>query len=171
MKISHSACQKNTKHRILRMCRSSQYFCSTVECEVKVNEKSRKDAVKFSLIQEGKEKGTRVAINERTTRDPTKDSHGQRLLDVKAEEKGNSRSPTMETLSPRKTFYHFSAQDINIAVTNFPEFFSQKLERDQDSFAKSQKHKILTRDLSVRRQSLKNECGGLILWYIREYGL
>ena len=157
------------------MCRSSQYNHSTVEYEV--SERDSKGTVKFSSTQEGKEYGI-VAIVKRTNSETTKDLQERRLKQLKAQDvqygkdASSSQSSSKDALSPRTlNFDHFKAQDISIALATFPEFFLQGFGINQNTFARPEQHRITTRNSSARIQNLQNECAGLVLWYIREYGL
>lgn len=157
------------------MCRSGQYNHSTVEYEV--SERDSKGTVKFSSTQEGKEYGI-VAIVKRTNSEPTKDLQEQRLQQLKAQDvqcgkdASSSQSSSKDALSPRTlNFDHFNAQDISIALATFPEFFSQGFGINQNTSARPEQHRISARNSSPRIQNMQNECAGLVLWYIREYGL
>ena len=125
---------------------------------------------KFIPMPNSKENENAFSLDQAQTQ-PAKcfDGSGQRLQEVV--EKDISRNSAKDDLSPRKLFCNFNAQDISIALATFPEFFAQGLGVEKDSFIQLKKHKLFTEDLSVRKQNLQSECGGLVLWYIREYGL
>jgi len=82
-----------------------------------------------------------------------------------------SPSETSQVLLPRRKVYHVKDQDISIALATFPEFFPQGLVMDQDTLAQSEGQTLISKGLRVKKQNLQNKCGGLVLWYIREYGL
>lgn len=106
-------------------------------------------------------------------REATQNNHGQRLQDIETKDisrKDASSRNSTKVLSPRKSLYLFNAQDISIALATFPEFFSQGASADQDILVQPEKQKLTTKD-SVTKENLQSECAGLVLWYIREYGL
>jgi len=80
---------------------------------------------------------------------------------------------TSQALLPRRNVYHVKDQDIGIALATFPEFFPQGLAIDQDMLTLPENQTLISKRFSrsVRKQNLQSECGGLVLWYIREYGL
>ena len=53
-------------------------------------------------------------------------------------------------------------KDVSVAQETFPEFFCQRsVDLYQTNF----------KDISGRKQNPQSDCGRLVLWYIREYGL
>jgi len=78
---------------------------------------------------------------------------------------------TSQALLPRRNVNHVKDQDISIALATFPEFFPQGLAIDQDMLTLPENQTLISKGFSVRKQNLQSECGGLVLWYIREYGL
>ena len=142
------------------MCRSSQNIHSTMK-------KSKRDSSTASS-----ESGS-VCILDQQNREPTTIIKG-RTLQVKnvkdiSGKDTISTSETCKALLPRRNVYHVKDQDISIALATFPEFFPQGLVIDQDMLAQAEGQTLTSKGRSVRKQ--QSECGGLVLWYIREYGL
>ena len=62
-------------------------------------------------------------------------------------------------------------KDVSVAQETFPEFFCQRsVDLYQDIFAAPQTQTNF-KDITGKKQNPQSECGGLVLWYIREYGL
>ncbi|KAL9976068.1 hypothetical protein ACROYT_G013311 [Oculina patagonica] len=144
------------------MCRSSQYIHSTV----KENECKSKDAKLSSTMSSEKDN---FSILDQEKRESTTAVNG-RQLQVKNVKDISSKDTVSPSEKKRSSVYHLNAQDIHIALETFPEFFPQGQVNDQDTMAQQpQGRKFITNGLSMRKQNLQSECGGLVLWYIREY--
>jgi len=116
-----------------------------------------------------------VSILDQQNTEPTTATN-ERPLQVEnvkdiSEKDAVSSSETSRALLLTRKVYHVKDQDISIALATFPEFFPQGLVIDQDMLAQSENQTLIDKRLSVRKQNLQRECGGLVLWYIREYGL
>jgi len=157
------------------MCRSSQYNHSIVEYDE--SKRNSREAMTLQSTRDGKENDI-ISTLDRAKREPTKNLYGQPSLqevkvnDSSSKEESSPQSLAKKVLSPRKNFYQFNAQDISIALATFPEFFSQGMGVvNEETLVQQGKQEPITEDLSVRKQDLQSECRGLVLWYIREYGL
>ena len=145
------------------MCRSSQYIYSiTKESECK-----SRDAKPSSTKSSENEKFSNFDQKKSVSTTAIKERHLTNAKDI------SSRDTISPSETKRSTFYHLNAQDISIALATFPEFFPQGLIIDQDTLARQpEDEKLKSKDgLSARKQTMQSECGGLALWYIREYGL
>jgi len=116
-----------------------------------------------------------VSILDQQNTEPTTATN-ERPLQVEnvkdiSEKDAVSSSETSRALLLTRKVYHVKDQDISIALATFPEFFPQGLVIDQDMLAQPENQTLIGKRLSVGKQNLQNECGGLVLWYIREYGL
>lgn len=144
------------------MCRSSQNIRSTVR-------DSKRD---YSTTSS--ESGN-VSTLDQQNREPTTASKGRplRVENVKDISGKDTVSPskTGQDLLLSRNVYHVKDQDISIALATFPEFFPQGLFIDQDILAAPDSQTLISKGRSVRKQNLQSECGGLVLWYIWEYGL
>ena len=140
------------------MCRSTQYIHSVV--------KESEDAKPSTST--GSEKDN-FSILDQTKREPATASNG-RHMQVKNGK--DISSETNNVLWSGSTVNHSNAQDTSIALATFPEFFPQGLVLNQDTLVRHlEGQKLTSKGLSVRKQNLQHECGRLVLWYIREYGL
>ena len=144
------------------MCRSSQNIPSTVN-------ESKRD------YPTAGDESDNVSTLDRQNIEPATASKGRPLQveNVKDISSKDTVSPseTSQPLLPRRNVYHAKDQDISIALATFPEFFPQGLVIDQDMLAATDSQTLISKGFSVRKQNLQSECGGLVLWYIREYGL
>ena len=144
------------------MCRSSQNIPSTVT-------ESKRD---YSAASS--ERGNVSTLDQQNI-EPATASKGRPLQieNVKDISSKGTVSPreTSQALWPRRNVYHVKDQDISIALATFPEFFPEGLAIDQDMLAATGSQTLISNGRSVRKQNLQSECGGLVLWYIREYGL
>lgn len=145
------------------MCRSSQNIPSTTKgskCDSSTASSAESDNV--SILDQKNRRPTTV-INAQTLQvKNVKDISGKDTI---------LPSETCKALLPRRNVYHLKDQDISIALATFPEFFPQRLVIDQDMLTQPEDQKSASKGLSVSKQNLQSECGGLVLWYIREYGL
>lgn len=82
---------------------------------------------------------------------------------VSSKEETSTSSAGKKILWAKKPISKFNVQDVSIALAIFPEFFTQGLDQHLRT------HQPVK--LTVRNQNPRSECGGLTLWYIREYGL
>ena len=80
---------------------------------------------------------------------------------VSSKEEKSTSSAGKKILWAKKPISKFNVQDVSIALAIFPEFFTQGLDQ----------HLRTHQPVKVRNQNPRSECGGLALWYIREYGL
>lgn len=140
------------------MCRSSGQLRSTM----KESESESKD-VKLSSTESNE--NDNVSSLDQKKRDATAAISGRQFQNAISSKDTISPSSTNKVLSSRSTVYQLNTEDISIALATFPEFFPQGLVVDQDTLALS------TKNLSVTKKNPQSECGGLVLWYIREYGL
>ena len=144
------------------MCRSSHNIHSTMKEEKRDSSTASSESdIASILVQQNKEPTT--AINERPLQ--VRNVGGNLGKDTV------SPSETSQAILPRRNVYHVKDQDISIALETFPEFFPQGLVIDQDRLARPGSQTLISKGRSVRKQNLQSECGGLVLWYIREYGL
>ena len=146
------------------MCRSSQYIHSVV----KESEGESKDSKPSSTTRGEKDNFFRIFDQKKG--EPTTAINGR--LPVKNCKDVSNKHTTSPSKTGRSTVYHLNAQDISIALATFPEFFPQGLVINQDMLAlQPEGQNVISKGLSVKKQNLQSECGGLVLWYIREYGL
>ena len=144
------------------MCRSSQNIRSAVK-------ESKRDYSTASSESDN------VSTLDQQNREPTTTTKGRPLQvkivkDISGKDTVSS-CETRQALLPSRNVYHVKDQDISIALATFPEFFPQGLVIDQDMLAATYSQTLISKGHSVRKQNLQSECGGLVLWYIREYGL
>lgn len=158
------------------MCRTSRHSCPTFQPE---ENEIIPNAIENRLTgkQELKQKFNVVTLERKTAEKSRKGLHWQRFRfhDIKVETMFNkeackSQGSTMEPPAKQQTC-HLKAKDMNLALETFPEFFCQEFKLYQYSFARPQAQKLSTKDFSARKQSDQSECGGLVLWYMQEYGL
>lgn len=145
------------------MCRSSGQLRSAMK-------ESQNDSKDVKLSSTENNENDNVSSLDQKKRDATTAISGRHLQfqnttkDISSKDT-ISPSSTNKVLSSRSTVYQLNTEDISIALATFPEFFPQGLVVDQDTLALS------TKNLSVTKKNPQSECGGLVLWYIREYGL
>lgn len=158
------------------MCRTSRHSCPTFKPE---ENEIIPNAIENRLTgrQELKEKFHVVTFERKTAEKSRKDLHWQRFRfhDIKVETMFNkevceSQGSAMEPPTKQQTC-HPKAKDMNFALETFPEFFCPEFQFYQNSFTRPQAQRQNTKDFSARKQSDQSECGGLVLWYIQEYGL
>ena len=142
------------------MCRSNQNIHSTMK-------ESKRDSSTASS------ESVSVSILDQQNRQPTTIIKGRPLQvkNVREISGKDTISPSVKSqaIFSRGSVYHAKDQDISIALATFPEFFPRGLVTDQDMLAQPDGEKLKNKRRSVRKQ--QSECGGLVLWYIREYGL
>ena len=155
---SRRGCHLVEKKTDFVMCRSCK-----LKKDAKLSSTANSQKNSFSILDQKK-------------RTPPIENSGRHLQVKKVKDisSKNAFSPSVadDVLKSESNVNHLNAQDINIALATFPEFFKQGLVIDQDTLAQQPDgQKLISNGLSVRKQNLKSECGGLVLWYIREYGL
>ena len=152
----------------LIMCRSSQNIHSTMKESKRDSSTASSESDNVSILDQQNTEPTTAIIERPFQVENFKDILGKDTV---------SPSETSQALLPRRNVYHVKDQDINIALATFPEFFPRGLVvADQEStgwdkLAQPESKTLLSKGLSVGKQNLQSECGGLVLWYIREYGL
>lgn len=90
--------------------------------------------------------------------------------DISKEETSTS-SAGKKILWAKKPISKLNVQDISIALAIFPEFFTQGLDQHVLIHQSEKYTSISDTNLTVRNQHPPSDCGGLALWFIREYGL
>ena len=91
--------------------------------------------------------------------------------DISAKEETSTSSSGKKILSAKKPISKLNVQDISIALAIFPEFFTQGLDQYLLIHQSEKYTSISNTNLTVRNQHPPSDCGGLALWFIREYGL
>ena len=145
------------------MCRSSQNIPSIVTESKRDHSTASNESDNVTTLRDQQNVGPATASKGRPLQ-------VENVKDISSKDTV-SPSETSQPLLPRRNVYHAKDQDISIALATFPEFFPQGLVIDQDMLAATDSQTLISKGFSVRKQNLQSECGGLVLWYIREYGL
>ena len=95
---------------------------------------------------------------------------GGRVISSK-EKTSTSSSGKKIMWAKKKPISKLNVQDISIALAIFPEFFTQGLDQHLHIHQSEKYTSISNTNLTVRNQHPPSDCGGLALWFIREYGL
>lgn len=91
--------------------------------------------------------------------------------DISSKEETSTSSAGKKILWAKKPISKLNVQDISIALAIFPEFFTQELDQHLLIHQSEKYASISNTNLTVRNQHPPSDCGGLALWFIREYGL
>lgn len=146
------------------MCRSSQCTYSAVK-------ESDTESKAVKLSSKGRKRNDNFPVLEQKEKCPDAASNGKHVQVKETQSKDTISRSTNKFLSTKNAVYQLQTQDISIALATFPEFFPHGMACDQNRLTESEDHSLTNKDLNVRKQNLQSECGGLVLWYIREYGL
>lgn len=90
---------------------------------------------------------------------------------ISSKEETSTSSAGKKILRAKKPISKLNVQDISIALAIFPEFFTQRLDEHVLIHQSEKYTSISNTNLTVRNQHPPSDCGGLALWFIREYGL
>ena len=149
------------------MCRSSEHIHSTA----RERDGEYKDANSSWTSNEEEREKDNFSFSTKGEKELSTTTNGKHLQ-FKNVKDISSKDSVSTSETRRNTVYHVYVQDVNFALATFPEFFPQGLVIDKDMPAlKPDGQKFKSKGLNAGKENLQSECGGLVLWYIREYGL